>query len=122
MKSYQATELQIQVINAFTHINNVRGSYEDPLGKKRIAVCEKKYEIAGNSFHKVWEIGQKKSKALTDRMEISKGMKAGCDAVSECDDEWLMYGPKHHTHLGLHYQDIMRLCRITRVIMDKLKA
>ncbi|XP_010510198.1 PREDICTED: uncharacterized protein LOC104786476 [Camelina sativa] len=114
-----ATELQIQVNNAITHINNVRRTYVDPLGKERIAVCEKKYEIAADSFHKAWEVGQKKSKALADRVELSNRMKAGYEAVSECEGEWSKHGPKKESPLLFYYLNVIKLCQITHVIIGK---
>ncbi|KAG7642722.1 Pectinesterase inhibitor domain [Arabidopsis suecica] len=114
------SETQIQVTNAITQINNIRQRFNDTLGKNRIALCEEKYESAGTSFHKAWEVGQKKSNSSTDHMEITRNTQAGFDAVCECEDEWAKHGPKQESPLTFYYHNVLKLCQITRLIISKL--
>ncbi|CAL9235122.1 unnamed protein product [Arabidopsis halleri] len=116
------SETQIQVTNAITHINNIRQSLNDPLGKNRIGICEEKYEVAATSFHKAWEVGHKKSNSSTDRMEITRSTQAGFDAVCECEDEWSKHGPRQESPLTFYYHNVLKLCQITRLIISKLEA
>ncbi|KAL1190699.1 Pectinesterase inhibitor 5 [Cardamine amara subsp. amara] len=116
------SETKIEVNDAITQINRVRQKFNGLLGKNRISVCEKKYKIAATSFHKSLEVGKKKSKSITDFAEMSQRTQAGFEAVHECEDEWSKHGPRQQSPLTFYFNNIQKLCQITRVIINKFYA
>ncbi|KAG7573236.1 Pectinesterase inhibitor domain [Arabidopsis suecica] len=103
--------------------DHFRKVYSDPIRKPWLAVCEKKYEIASNNVNKAWEVGQKKSKSLTDRTQMSQLTEAGFEAVLDCDDEWTK--DINHSQVSpfvFWYHDVRNLIKIIRVIIRRLNA
>ncbi|EOA28616.1 hypothetical protein CARUB_v10024837mg [Capsella rubella] len=115
--SYHATVIQIQSTNAITHINNIRGNYNDFLARIGSRYAKENTRLWQTVFTRLGKLARKKSKALTDRMEMSDRMKAGFEAVSECEDEWSKHGPKQESPLVFYYHNLIILCQITRVIL-----
>ncbi|KAL1190701.1 Pectinesterase inhibitor 5 [Cardamine amara subsp. amara] len=117
------SEAQIQMTNAITQIDRVRLQYDDPVRKNRLSVCEKKYESAGDSFHKAWEMGQKKiGRTMEDLEDMFNQTQAGLQAVSDCQDEWAKNGPKQESPLTLQYNNVQKLSQIARVIIKKITS
>ncbi|ANM61684.1 Plant invertase/pectin methylesterase inhibitor superfamily protein [Arabidopsis thaliana] len=102
---------------------DTRKNYNEPFEKNWVAVCEEKYKIAVNSFQKARVVGEKKSKSLTDRMEMSQLTEAGFEAVLDCQDEWTkILEHEQACPFSYWYHKVRKLVKITRVIVKRLNA
>ncbi|VVB07508.1 unnamed protein product [Arabis nemorensis] len=81
-------------------INNIRlgDRYKVPTEKRRIDVCDNKYNLAVSSFEKVRKLAQNNTFAK-NRMEMYNGIQTGLEAVRQCEDGWIKDGPKQQSPL-----------------------
>ncbi|KAG7654146.1 Pectinesterase inhibitor domain [Arabidopsis suecica] len=127
---YDVFLIAISMTQSFVDTGNLaingedtRKIYNGPFVKNLVVVCVKKYKIAVNSFQKARVVGEKKSKSLADRTEMSQRTEAGFEAVLDCEDAWT-YDQKRPrvSPVVYYYHKVRKLIKITRVIIKRLNA
>lgn len=117
--SYQVSRAKMKTELGIDDINRVRTSYNGPIGKRRLDVCERNYKLAVTSFQKALEAARKNSFAK-NRMEMSNGIQTGLEAVRQCEDGWVKNGPIQQSPLTFTLGRVNRLYLISLVCLSRL--
>ncbi|CAA7027303.1 unnamed protein product [Microthlaspi erraticum] len=105
----------MQVNDATTHIRSITKNYNGPLGKKRIAFCNRNYGIAVARFENAWALALNGS--FPDAARLSE---IGTRAVMGCENIWNKGGPAQKSPLTLYITNVSKILDIIRLLVRKL--